>query len=269
MHEILDHLDENAIVLDIGSGPGTFPDDATRARTFRVDLFRPDQPPLRFTIADATALPFATATFDAVILNHSLEHFPNWRHAVQEIGRVVKKSGAAYIAVPDASTFTDRLYLKVFRDRGGHVNLFADASQLANSLSWYLGLPHVATRTLESSLVFQNRHNTNHAWARPEMRFLGLPEPLLALAIRLIRTVDKRRGGRLGVYGWAFFFGKLGEPVDPTPRLNVCVRCGQAHPDEYLKELQLIRPTRLPWHKYRCPDCGCDNWFVPKAGTKI
>jgi SAM-dependent methyltransferase len=268
VHEILDHLDESAIVLDIGSGPGSFPDSATRARVFRVDLNRPGRPPQRFAQADALALPFRTATFDAVILNHSLEHFPNWRLSLQEIGRVVKKDGAAYIAVPDASTFSDRLYRKVFRDRGGHINLFADDAKLAKSLSWYLGLPHVATRVLQTSLVFQNRRNTNNDRARPEMRFLGLPEPLLALTLRIIRTIDKHRQTRLGVYGWAFFFGKLGEPVNPTPRLNVCVRCGQAHPDEYLRALQLLRPTALPWHKYTCPDCGCDNWFVPEIGTK-
>jgi len=267
VHEILDHLDENAVVLDMGSGPGSFPDSATRAKVFRVDLFQPGKPPQRFTLADATALPYKSATFDAVILNHSLEHFPEWKRSVQEIGRVVKKGGAAYIAVPDASTLTDRVYRKVFRDRGGHVNLFANAAELAQSLSWYLGLPHVATRELQSSLVFQNRRNTDHAWVRPEMKFLGLPEPLLAMAIRAIRTIDRHRGSRLGVYGWAFFFGRLGEEVDLTPRLNVCVRCGQAHPDEYLRALQLLRPTALPWHKYRCPDCGCDNWFVPKTGT--
>src|SRR5512145_2653493 len=141
MHEILDHLDENALVLDIGSGPGSFPESATRARTFRVDVARPGKPPQRFAIADAIALPFKTAAFDAVILNHSLEHFPNWKLSVQEIGRVVRKGGAAYIAVPDASTFTDHVYRKVFRDGGGHVNLFADAPELAKSLSWYLGLP--------------------------------------------------------------------------------------------------------------------------------
>ena len=267
MHEILDHLDDTALVLDIGSGPGSFPDNATRARVYRVDLDQPGRPPQRFAQADALALPFKSATFDAVILNHSLEHFPNWKLSVQEIGRVVKKAGAAYIAVPDASTFTDRLYRKVFRNRGGHVNLFAFAPTLAESLSWYLGLPHVATRDLHSSLVFQNRHNTNNERARPEMRFLGLPEPLLAFAIRLIRTVDKRRQTRLGVYGWAFFFGNLGETVDLTPRLNVCVRCGQAHPDAYLEALQLLRPTPLPWPKYHCPECGCDNWFVPKIRT--
>lgn len=267
MHEILDHLDENALVLDIGSGPGSFADSATRARTFHVDLLHPERAPGRFAIADATALPFRTATFDAVILNHSLEHFPNWKQSVQEIGRIVKKDGAAYIAVPDGSTFTDRLYRKVLRDAGGHVNLFACAPDLARSLSWYLGLPHVATRVLHSSLAFQNRRNTDTAWTRPEMRFLGLPEPLLAFALRIIRTIDKRRSSRLGVYGWAFFFGKLGEQVDVTPRLNVCVRCGQAHPDEYLEALQLLRATPLPWKKYRCPDCGCDNWFVPKIET--
>ena len=43
--------------------------------------------------ADAAHLPFATASFDAVISNHSLEHFAQLDAALVEIGRVLKRPG--------------------------------------------------------------------------------------------------------------------------------------------------------------------------------
>ena len=72
-----------------------------------------------------------------MILNHSVEHFLNLKPALQEIGRVTKQDGAACVTVPDATTFTDRLYRKVFRSRGGHVNLFDSAKNLERMLAWY------------------------------------------------------------------------------------------------------------------------------------
>jgi SAM-dependent methyltransferase len=269
MYEILDHLGEDAIVLDMGSGPGSFPDSATRARVIRVDLFRPDTIPSKFALADALALPFRNATFDAVILNHSLEHLPKWKLAVQELGRILKRSGAAYIAVPDATTLTDRVYRRMYEDRGGHVNAFIDPKETCERLSWFLSRAHTGTRVLHSSFIFQNRRNHDGKAVKFLLRLLILPEPVLALAVRLIRSVDKRSNARLGVYGWAFYFGELREPVDPTPCLNVCVRCGQGHPTAYLGALKLVRRTFLPWARYRCPNCGCDNWFAPDDGKSL
>jgi len=48
---------------------------------------------------------FGSRTFDAIVLNHSLEHFERLKPALQEIGRVVRPDGAIYVAVPDAATF--------------------------------------------------------------------------------------------------------------------------------------------------------------------
>ncbi len=65
-------------------------------------------------------LPFADRTFDAVISNHSLEHFEDLAGALGEIGRVLKPSGAVHIVVPDASTFCHRGYR--WLARGGGAN---------------------------------------------------------------------------------------------------------------------------------------------------
>src|SRR5712692_1376907 len=147
MHEILDHLPAEARVLDLGSHTGSFPAEAYRFVTVRVDIATPGPGANSLVQADAASLPFRSRTFDAVILNHSIEHFDNLKRALQEVGRVLKREGAVFASVPDATTMGDRVYRKVYLDAGGHVNLFNSPVKLAEMLSWYFGLPHIATRT--------------------------------------------------------------------------------------------------------------------------
>src|SRR5713226_6378805 len=109
MYEILDHLPAEARVLDLGSHTGSFPAEAYRFLTVRVDIATPGRGAHAFVQADAARIPFRSGTFDAVILNHSLEHFDNLKRALQEAGRVVKREGAAFASVPDATTIADRV----------------------------------------------------------------------------------------------------------------------------------------------------------------
>lgn len=262
MHEILEQLPRGARVLDLGCREGSFSNAAYAFRTIRVDLMRPKGKTGLFVQADAVHLPFRSRTFDAVILNHCVEHFVRLKPALQEIGRVIKRDGAAYVAVPDARTLTDRIYRKVFRNAGGHVNLFDSAGELEEILSWYLGLPHVATRTLFSSLSFLNRKNTSDPMVRGAMEFPGLWEPVVALANAGSRLLDRWFPTRTSIYGWAFYFGSVGETVDLQPLANVCVRCGQAHPSPALEKAGRVR-NGLFWRYYQCPDCGASNVFVP------
>src|SRR5438477_426023 len=110
MHEILRNLPAGARVLDLGCAAGSFASDELPFIVVRIDLERPDTHASHFVQADAARLPFPAACFDAVISNHSLEHFDNLAASLEEIGRVVKPSGALYVAVPDATTISDRLY---------------------------------------------------------------------------------------------------------------------------------------------------------------
>ncbi len=49
---------------------------------------------------DITDLKFDNNTIDLILCSHVLEHVPNDTKAIQEIGRVLKPSGIAYIMVP-------------------------------------------------------------------------------------------------------------------------------------------------------------------------
>lgn len=263
VYEILERLREGAYVLDLGSREGSFPDGAYPVRAVRLDIGKPRRATSMSVQADAAHLPFAARTFDAVILNHSLEHIRELKPTLQEIGRVVREDGAVFVSVPDATTFSDRVYRKVYRDSGGHVNLFDSASKLEPMLAWYFGLPHVATRTLHTSLNFLNPHNTREAVRLRQMRFAGVPEFILAPAGAAMRWLDHGFGTRLSVYGWALYFGRIETPVDTTPLENVCVRCGQAHPADDLRRRGLERHLLLV--SYRCVGCGAWNVFTSPA----
>jgi SAM-dependent methyltransferase len=267
MHEILDGLPPGSRVLDLGSHGGSFQaSDYPELVLIAVDIISPSdnfsRAPDHFVRAEASCLPFGSRTFDAIVLNHSLEHFERLKPALQEIGRVIRPDGAVYVAVPDASTFSDRLYRKIFRGRGGHVNLFASQSELSETLSWYFGLPLVGSRTLCASLTFLNRNARNTGPGSRRIPFSRLPEPLLLRLTALLRGVDRRFGTRLSIYGWALYFGNLKQPVDATVRPNICIRCGQAHPAEWLLRKGVVHRRRWLLRRYKCPACGANNSFI-------
>ena len=58
---------------------------------------------VRLQRADATALPFDTATFDFVYSYHVLEHIPCYRDALSEMNRVLAKGGGLWIGTPNSA----------------------------------------------------------------------------------------------------------------------------------------------------------------------
>ena len=193
MREILDKLPAASLVLDLGSGTGSF--DAARYpfTVIRADLDAAPGSNSNFVICSAEALPFRNHAFQALISNHSLEHFHDLNAALREIGRVLDSGGALFVAVPDATTITDRLYRSLARG-GGHVNPFTSAPELASRIAQVTCLSHVATRTLCTSLSFLNRHNIP---TRPPKRLMlmgGGTETSLRLLNGLFRMSDRFLG---------------------------------------------------------------------------
>jgi SAM-dependent methyltransferase len=267
MHEILQRLDGHARALDLGSRAGSFAASANRGITIRVDLNPAAQTGddcQRFVdlavAGDAAELPFASRSFDAVISNHSLEHFERLDEALGEIGRVLKPGGSLYVAVPDASTFTDRLYRWLARG-GGHVNPFVSAEELTAHIARATGLPHVATRTLSTSLSFLNRRNMAGPAPLRIRWFVALGEPALAALTAVLRWADKAAGTRLSVYGWAFYFGPP-LAIDTARWSNACIRCGSGHPADALVRGGAVRRCLGLLRSYACPRCGAANVFT-------
>ncbi len=249
MHEILRQLPRGSYVLDVGSRTGSFAAESLACTAVCVDAEIPSSHPRLFVAARAEALPFRDGQFTAVISNHSLEHFEQLEKSLREIGRVAARDGFLYVAVPDSSTVTDRIY-RWLAHGGGHVNSFTSSAQLSRLVSERTGLPHAGTRVLCTSLSFLNRANIP---ARPQklmLLFGNGSERLLRFLTYAFRRLDRIFHTRTSVYGWACYFGS-GVKVDTTTWTNVCVRCGSAHPSEQLRK-----------GAFRCPQCGARNYFT-------
>ena len=262
MREILCNLPPDSLVLDLGCQKGSFDAAAFAFSSVRVDLRAEDGGAGgTFVQADAAKLPFRPKVFDAVICNHGLEHFKEPWLAVQEIGRVVKPEGALFVSVPDATTVQDRLYRWLAKG-GEHVNLFDNPGELARKLAECSGLPHVATKVLCASFSFLNKRNDRGPAPRRMLLLFALRwEFPLSVLTWMLRLLDLRFGTRASVYGWAMYFGNVLEPVLPRPWTNVCIRCGQAHPSEWLEEIGAIRRWFL-FSAYRCPGCNASNFYL-------
>jgi SAM-dependent methyltransferase len=263
MHEILRTLSPHSIVLDLGCQDGSFSSEMTPAQVVRIDRDRPWRRPIgagQFVQADATALPFKANSLAAVIANHSLEHFERLSESLDEIGRVLESNGALFVAVPDASTFTDKLYRWLSRG-GGHVNAFRSAEETARLIGTHVGLPPVATKLLCSSLSFMNRLNARGPLPRRLALVGGGYEWTLFVYAWLSRRIDRLLGSRTRVYGWAFFFGNPGDMVNTDSWVNVCIRCGSGISADEIKRSGRLRRLWKVMPTFPCPACGTLNPF--------
>ncbi len=264
MHEILSQLKAGSLVLDLGCDQGSFARESTAAVVVRLDRNAPHRGDgTSFVRGDAGELPFAKGAFAAVIANHSLEHFENLDAALRELRYVLAPGGCLFVSVPDASTLTDKFY-RWLAGGGGHVNAFTSAPALANTIERATGLPHVATRTLYSSLSFLNRRNSTGRAPRRLLLFGGGSEWSLLLYTWASRRLDRMFNLRTSIYGWAFYFGNIPVPIETAPMVNVCIRCGSGCPSAALEPPRFIRSAWLAksvgFRLFRCPSCGATNF---------
>lgn len=261
MHELLRNLGAGDRVLDLGCAGGSFGAGGSAFKVIRVDLERPPAPLANFVQADAARLPFPDHTFQVIVSNHSLEHIDQLDAALMEIGRVSKPGGALYVSVPDASTFSDRLYRWLARG-GGHVNAFSSAPELAARIERSAGLRHVATRTLCTSLSWLNRDNRRTRAPR-RLWLVGGGTPFSLHVISYVsRLLDRLLHTRISVYGWSFYFGRIDSRIDRRTATDVCIRCGSGHPSDWLQRHGKIARRFVFFPVYRCPGCGAPNVFT-------
>jgi SAM-dependent methyltransferase len=113
-------LSEGDKVLDIGCGPGWFWAAAAPLLPEQIELTLADQSPgmvreasercgalRQWTAAgveaDASALPFADASFDAVVAMHMLYHVPDQARAIAQMHRVLKPGGLLAVTTNGAN----------------------------------------------------------------------------------------------------------------------------------------------------------------------
>jgi SAM-dependent methyltransferase len=266
MLDLIDSLPPGARVLDLGARTGSFITARTDLCIVRLDLeIATARKGGWYVSGDAARMPFATAAFDVVVSNHSLEHFVELQATVREIGRVIKPDGALYVAVPDATTLTDRIYRWLGKG-GGHVNPFCFPREVPELVEQVTKLKLRSTTVLYSSLSFLNRRNFTSRPPRKIALFAFGNERFLAMLLHALRCMDRLFHTRLSVYGWAFYFGNTSRPEHGEAWPNVCVRCGSGSPVEYLRALNTIHRS-YGVTGYNCPICGAMNFLFAKRIT--
>jgi len=103
----LNKLKKTESFLDVGCAQGFY---LSLALEKTKKCFGIDVPPHFITqakktgatcvVGSAEKMPYKNNSFDVVLCTEVLEHVPNWKKAVKEIKRVLKKNGRAIITVP-------------------------------------------------------------------------------------------------------------------------------------------------------------------------
>lgn len=94
-------------VLDIGAGVGELASQLSllghhvTALDFEFKALKqarsPYVPAMDLVVGDATCLPFRDESFDMIVCNSAIEHFPNDGNAITEMSRVVRKNGTVLV----------------------------------------------------------------------------------------------------------------------------------------------------------------------------
>jgi SAM-dependent methyltransferase len=237
LYDLLRKLLPESIVLDVGCGQGSFYYETCVGTIIAMDLAlqetscRKNDPHVAHMCGDAAAIPLAARSVDAVISNHTMEHFTDYKTALSEIARVLRPDGWLWVAVPNGYGFDDRLYRLVFSG-GGHVNRFT-RDDLVAEIQEATGMNLVAQCDLFSSFNYLKKPSPEELKHYPTpAHFLGeVPEGFTAFGTvglnAVTRIVDKLLGFRCSQYGWGFIFSRKALDKTHLPScFNVCRKCG-------------------------------------------
>ena len=273
MYDWISELKPGQWVLDLASGPGSFPYSSFSCSVVALDEDKdafqtaatlPAGPYFR-TFGHSASLPFSSGTFDLVVCHHALEHVENLDCTLKEIRRVLKRNGRLFVSVPNGYGLCDQVYRTVF-DGGGHVNRFR-REELVTMVERSADVRLVRWTKLYSSFVYLRRLMELLEAPPPDLsrrllRIGKLPRWTIGAAQKRLyggsRRLDRWFHTDLAVYGWAFYFDAPDSkraPVEEPAYLNVCLYCGAGQP--------AAGAERTSRRTYRCSACSRVTSFYP------
>jgi ubiquinone/menaquinone biosynthesis C-methylase UbiE len=96
-------------------------DNSKRLIERALEIYATYDVPLRFTLADASAIPCEAGSADAIRVDRTLQHVTDPQHVVSEMVRVLRPGGRIVCCEPDWGTYTvntaDRLVGRAIADR--------------------------------------------------------------------------------------------------------------------------------------------------------
>lgn len=125
-------LNKKNYFLEVGCAQGHYLSKAIKKtkHTYGVDVSKDFIEKSKKTkaicfVSSAEKLPFKKEMFNIVLCTEVLEHVPNWKKAVKEIKRVLKKGGHAIITIPLEKAVFWRIGSIFFppKKTRGHINL--------------------------------------------------------------------------------------------------------------------------------------------------
>ena len=138
MAELQVHLQPDVTLLDVGCAEGLYMrsvadsvrlaigTDLSYPKLVRGSARSSSEEHLRFALADAEQMPYATSGFDVVLCVETLEHVPDYRSALAELFRVLKSTGTLVISVPTEKDEMGGRYKAqlAWQEKSGHLHSF-------------------------------------------------------------------------------------------------------------------------------------------------
>lgn len=257
LRDVLAELPDGTIVLDLGSGPGSFDyRSVPRISILATDVLplsrNPGMPNAEWFRSDAAMLPLRNDSIDAVISHYVFEHVTDLETTLDEVTRVLKPGGIVFCSVPRTSSFDDRFYrfagyvakylLGKFRKRIEHVQRFSFES--LNRSFYRRGF------VLEGFTVVP----AGYSWLNDPRT-----KPLQSAFVGTLGWIKRIFG--LDLFRDANFVCRYRHMDRPGFRhvTNVCRGCG---------EHAVLEPPYPPPSSWTCPWCGLENGLYLTPGER-